>query len=113
MEKTSTRKKLRQAQKSLPAKKTEEKDIIERIIQEVRSKDIPIQKIINRLEEKKAEHQKKTKILNAVIFQIKKQHEKPRENVKGDVKSRSKEPGKKTGNNTERKGASKKTTTED
>lgn len=112
MEKQSTRVTLRKAQNGLKNGQEDERELIERIIQEVRSTDVPIKKIIDRLVEKKQEHQRKLKTLNRVIHQIQVQDDQ-RKNAEGNIKPRNKNSSKKTRDSkiTERSGG--KTSNED
>ena len=95
MEKQSTRVTLRKAKNALKEGQQEERLLIEKIIQEVRSTDIPIKKIVNRLTEKKEEHKKKLKMFNRVIHQIQLQDEQGK-NAQRSLKTRDNKPSKKS-----------------
>jgi hypothetical protein len=104
MNQVSTRVKLRNAFNNLGSKQEKEKELIERIIQDIKGKDISLQDIISVLQKKKTEirdnvkiQNEKVKSINRVIHKIEQQNEKPPENTfeaieSGDTAD-SKKPG--------------------
>lgn len=106
MKQISTRVKLRAAFNSLGKDSQKEKELIERIIQDVKGKDISLTEILTVLQKKKLEYRKEVKIknekiksLNRVIHQIEKQNEKPPENTLRTFESGDKDNSKKPGDN--------------
>lgn len=97
MTQISTRVKLRNAFNLLKVDQHKERELIERIIQDTKGKDVSLDKIIEKLEEKKTELLTKKKQINSVIHQIKKQNEKPPKNTYKPIESgdqtNSQEPG--------------------
>jgi septal ring factor EnvC (AmiA/AmiB activator) len=113
MKRLSTRVKLRNAQKLLKKGQDEEREIIDRLIQDIKGKDISLNQIISKLKEKKTEYQQKTKKINRVIFQIEKQNEKPPENNFQPIESRNQANSKEHGNKKVTEGSSVNTSSQD
>jgi hypothetical protein len=120
MNQVSTRVKLRNAFKALKPNQEKEKELIERIIQDIKGKDISLDDIVSALQKKKdglrAEaklQNEKVKSINRVIHKIEQQNEKPPENTFEAIESGNTADSKKLGNKRSTKTNGGKTSSED
>lgn len=107
MKQLSTRVKLRNAYNLLKKDQERERELIERIIQDTKGKDVSLDQILGKLKEKEAEVKENLKMLRRVSFQIQKQNE-PTKNDFRPLESRNSDPSRKTGNTKSTEGLSKK-----